>query len=138
MTRTSFASALVLVLAASCTPRPGTQEPRTPAADPHDRAPGVVDGRAGADLAATGARVVDVRTPQEYASGHVPGALNIPFDELPRRAAEIGGPETPVVLYCRSGRRSAIAAESLRALGYEKVFDAQRYDTWPRAGAGGG
>lgn len=95
-------------------------------------APGIVDGPTGAALAKAGAVVVDVRTPQEYAAGHVEGAINIPFDELPRRAAEIGPPTTPIVLYCRSGHRAGIAAAALRAAGYARLWDAQRFDTWPR------
>lgn len=94
--------------------------------------PGIVDGPTGAALARAGAVVVDVRTPQEYAADHVEGAVNVPFDELPRRAAEIGPPNTPIVLYCRSGRRTGIAAAALRSAGYTRVWDAQRFDAWPR------
>lgn len=94
--------------------------------------PGIVDGPTGAALARAGAVVVDVRTPQEYAAGHAEGAVNVPFDELPRRAAELGPPGTPIVLYCRSGRRSGIAASALRSAGYTRVWDAQRLDAWPR------
>ncbi len=93
--------------------------------------PGVVDGSTAKLLAASGAKVVDVRTPEEFASGHVPGAINIPFDELPRRAAEIGPPATPVVLYCRSGRRSGIAVDALQKAGFSKLYDLKSVTAWP-------
>ncbi|HET8724028.1 MAG TPA: rhodanese-like domain-containing protein [Anaeromyxobacteraceae bacterium] len=96
-----------------------------------DVKPGVVSGATARTLAAAGAKVVDVRTPEEFAAGHVPGAVNVPYDELPRRAAEIGPPSTAVVLYCRSGRRSGIAAEALRKAGFTKVYDFQSVSAWP-------
>jgi rhodanese-related sulfurtransferase len=128
--RTLAAGALLAALACS---RGASGPPPEARAHEGVPAPGVVDALTGAALAASGAKVVDVRTPAEFAAGHVPGAVNIPFDEIARRAGELGGPETPVVLYCRSGRRSAIAADALRRLGYDKVWDAQRYDRWPRS-----
>ena len=65
--------------------------------------------------------VIDVRTPDEYASGHIPGALNIPFDQVAQRIAEI---ETPrgVALYCMVGPRARMGESALLAEGYEKVF----------------
>jgi rhodanese-related sulfurtransferase len=93
--------------------------------------PGRVDGATAKSLAAAGAKVVDVRTAEEFASGHVPGAINIPYDQIARRASEIGPPSTPVVLYCRTGRRSGIAVEALRKAGYEKLYDFQSVSAWP-------
>jgi rhodanese-related sulfurtransferase len=95
--------------------------------------PGVVDGAAAKALVASGAKVVDVRTPQEFASGHVPGAINIPYEEVGKRTAEIGPPSTPVVLYCRSGRRSGIAADTLKKAGYQNLYDMQTVTSWPGA-----
>lgn len=115
---------------AGCAPRPAAMAPSTPGGPP----PGVVSVDAARQLIDGGARVVDVRTPREFAAGHVPGALNIPFDELGRRAGELGDPAAPVVLYCRSGRRSGIAAKTLHGLGFEKVYDFQRFDDWQAAG----
>ena len=91
---------------------------------------GVVDGPAARALAKAGAVVVDVRTPQEFAAGHVPGAKNIPYDEVRARAGEIGGPDTPVLLYCRTGRRSSIASQALKDQGFEKLWDLQVYERW--------
>jgi rhodanese-related sulfurtransferase len=93
--------------------------------------PGKVDGATAKSLVTSGVRVVDVRTAEEFASGHVPGAINIPYDQLPARAAEIGPPSTPVLLYCRSGRRSGIAVESLQKVGFTKLYDMQAATAWP-------
>ncbi len=116
----SLLAAALLVFAAVASAQ-GTPSP----------APGKVDGAAAKSLVAAGTKVVDVRTADEFASGHVPGAINIPYDQFPGRAAEIGPPSTPVVLYCRSGRRSAIAAEALRKAGYTKLYDMQTVTAWP-------
>jgi rhodanese-related sulfurtransferase len=93
--------------------------------------PGRIDGAAAKTLVADGAKVVDVRTAEEFASGHVPGAINIPYEEIGKRTAEIGPASTAVVLYCRSGRRSAIAAESLAKAGFKAVYDLQSVSDWP-------
>ena len=90
-----------------------------------------IDGATARSLAAAGAKVVDVRTPQEFASGHVPGAINIPYDEIGKRASEIGPPSTQVLLYCRTGRRSGIAADALDRAGYKKVYDFRTVTAWP-------
>ena len=62
----------------------------------------------------------DVRSPEEYASGHVPGAINIPYDQIASRMAEVPK-DQDVVLYCKSGRRAGIAAEVLAGQGYERL-----------------
>jgi rhodanese-related sulfurtransferase len=66
--------------------------------------------------------VLDVRTPAEYAAGHVPGALNIPHDVLASRIAELAAArDKQVVLYCRSGRRSSLAADVLSKAGFTRL-----------------
>lgn len=77
-----------------------------------------------------GAALVDVRTPQEFAGGHVDGALNIPLQVLPQRLSEVGPKARPVVLYCRSGARSATAAQILRNAGYQQVVDVGPMPRW--------
>ena len=67
-----------------------------------------------------GAYVLDVRSPEEYASGHVPGAVNIPYDQIAARMAEVPK-DKDVVLYCKSGRRAGIAAEVLAGQGYTRL-----------------
>ena len=52
--------------------------------------------------------ILDVRTPEEFAAGHVPGAVLIPHDQIETRIAELGAPRA-VVVYCKSGRRAGIA-----------------------------
>lgn len=69
-------------------------------------------------LVEQGALLLDVRTPAEFREGHVPRAVNIPVQELPARLAEVGPRHRPVVVYCRSGGRSASAAQLLTAAGY--------------------
>src|SRR5690242_3210064 len=93
-------------------------------------APGQVDGATAHKLVASGVKVVDVRTPAEFEAGHVPGALNIPHDQMAARHAEIGPPSTPVLLYCKSGRRTDIAARALREKGFSTIYDMQSYDRW--------
>jgi len=63
--------------------------------------------------------VIDVRTPAEYASGHVPGAVNIPYEEIATRIGEVEAPNG-VALYCGRGPRARKGEESLFASGYGK------------------
>ena len=125
----SFVLATLLALSSPTLAQAPAAAPAAPAAPAVK--PGRVDGATAKALAAAGARVVDVRTAQEFASGHVPGALNIPYDELPRRAAEIGPPSTKVVLYCRSGRRSSVAFDALQKAGYANLYDLGTVTSWP-------
>ena len=67
--------------------------------------------------------VLDVRTPGEYASGHVPGAVNIPYDQVGSRLDELhASPETPIVVYCERGGRAGKAASVLLGAGYHDVL----------------
>lgn len=67
--------------------------------------------------------VLDVRTPAEYAEGHVPGAINIPHTELASRIAELAGArEKDVVVYCRSGSRADEALDTLGKAGFKRLF----------------
>ena len=74
--------------------------------------------------------LVDVRTPAEYESGHIPGASNT---ELAIIAEEppVDDLDATIVVYCRSGSRSARAAAALRALGYTRVLDWGGVNRWP-------
>lgn len=66
--------------------------------------------------------VIDVRTAAEYASGHLQGALLLPVDRIAQEiAARVPDKHTPIRLYCRSGRRSALALEALQQLGYTRL-----------------
>lgn len=68
-------------------------------------------------------QLVDVRTPQEYAEGHIDGALNINVqpDDFKELAQRVLSKDSTVLVYCRSGRRSLDAAEMLTTLGYNVV-----------------
>jgi rhodanese-related sulfurtransferase len=66
--------------------------------------------------------VLDVRSPREFASGHIPGARNIPFTELGSRLSELDlSEDDEVVVLCEVGGRAAVAATVLRASGYSNV-----------------
>lgn len=67
--------------------------------------------------------VLDVRSTAEFDEGHIPGAINIPHDVLGERIAELGpAGERDLIVYCRSGRRSAIALETLKEAGFSRLF----------------
>lgn len=66
---------------------------------------------------------VDVRTPEEYAGGHVPGAINIPLDQIQKRLDEFKDMPKPVVAYCRSGARSSMATSILKQAGAQDVIN---------------
>jgi len=69
-------------------------------------------------LLADGAQLVDVRASHEWEAGRIAGAAHLPLDELAGRTGELD-PERPVVLYCRGGNRSTMAAEALAAAGFD-------------------
>ena len=72
---------------------------------------------------AGGACLVDVRSPAEFQSGHLPGARNLPLQSLGGRMHEVGSTDRAVVVYCASGARSASAAGKFRQAGYATVID---------------
>jgi rhodanese-related sulfurtransferase len=77
--------------------------------------------------------LLDVREEEEYITGHAIGAALLPVDDIDQRSAQavIPSPTTPVLLYCRSGRRSQLAAEKLSDLGYTQVYDLGSLIGWP-------
>lgn len=80
--------------------------------------------------------VLDVRTPEEYASGHLPGARNVPIDQLPARTGELTAyRDQPLVVYCERGPRAAKAALELAAAGFTSVRSlAGHMSAWREAG----
>jgi len=73
-----------------------------------------------------------VREQDEYDSGHIPGAILIPYTEIENKAEEmIPDKDELILVYCRSGRRSKIAAESLIKLGYTNVKEFGGIIDWP-------
>jgi phage shock protein E len=89
-----------------------------------------VQGGEARALVASGARLLDVRSPEEFGRGHLPGAVNIPVRELAGRVGEVGATVQEVVVYCRSGHRSAQAAAVLRQHGFTKVHDLGAMTAW--------
>lgn len=78
-----------------------------------------------------GAVLLDVRTPQEFAEGHVDGALNIPVQELESKLASLPAKkDQDVVVYCRSGIRSAKASGILKGAGFTRVHDLGAMSNW--------
>lgn len=67
--------------------------------------------------------VLDVRTPKEFAEGHVPGAINISHDELEARLPELEADrDRDVVVYCRSGKRTGLALDVLEKAGFKRLY----------------
>jgi rhodanese-related sulfurtransferase len=67
--------------------------------------------------------LLDVRTPAEYADGHIPGAINIPHSEIASRISELSNArDRDLVVYCRSGNRTGQALASLREAGFSRLF----------------
>jgi rhodanese-related sulfurtransferase len=67
------------------------------------------------------ALIVDVRTPDEYASKHFPGAVNIPLQDIEKRLSEFGDKNAEIVVYCHMGFRSQKAKQLLTEKGYTRV-----------------
>lgn len=75
--------------------------------------------------------LLDVRNQEEFDAGHIAGAILLPYDEINLKAATVlPEKEKEIVLYCRSGRRSAIAKKALVELGYKDVEDFGGINRW--------
>lgn len=76
--------------------------------------------------------ILDVRTVEEYESGHIPNAILLPYDEIPERAESVLKDKTQKILvYCRSGNRSKTGSSYLVDLGYTNVYEFGGINTWP-------
>ena len=93
---------------------------------------GTVTGEAARALVTQkGALLLDVRSPEEFLAGHLDGATNIPVEELGARLTSLPArKDQSVVVYCRSGRRSANAAGILKRAGYTRVFNLGAMSNW--------
>jgi rhodanese-related sulfurtransferase len=80
--------------------------------------------------------VLDVRAQEEFAAGHIPGAVNIPHDALADRLDELQtAPADEIIVYCQSGRRAGLAESTLREHGYSNVQDLSgHWAGWTAAG----
>lgn len=124
-----LAGACAAAAGAEPVPMPATPPSTTPAALETPRiAPDDLHERLGdADVV-----VLDVRTAAEFEAGHVPGAHNVPHDQVKQRLGELAAwKDRDVVLYCRSGRRSGLAAQVLREAGFERLRQLEGdYPAW--------
>ena len=107
--------------------------PGTTAAFPRVMKPAELAGRLDGQDAPI---ILDVRSVEEYEAGHIPGAVNVPYDQI---AASLDSLESfragEVVVYCRTGRRAGIAENVLREAGFTRVFDLEGHMTsWNEAG----
>ena len=84
-------------------------------------------------LIAEGAQLIDVRAQHEWDAGRIEGAKHVPLPELAERTGEIDD-DRAVVLYCRGGNRSTMAAEALTTAGYEAVKLSEGIVGWEQAG----
>ena len=76
--------------------------------------------------------ILDVRTQEEYDQGHIPGAIVISHEEIAEKAEQVLMDKNQLILvYCRSGRRSKIAAEALVELGYTNIMEFGGIIDWP-------
>ena len=92
---------------------------------------GLVSGEDAQAQVADGATLLDVRSKAEFGAGHLPGAMNVPVDELQGRTDDVGSRETPVVVYCKSGVRSDRAKRILEARGFTHVSNLGGMHRWP-------
>jgi phage shock protein E len=76
--------------------------------------------------------IIDVRYPQDYQAGHIPGALSIPFETISTTASSLlPSLDATLLVYCYAGTLSKEVARQLTALGYSKVYDMGGITTWP-------
>ena len=89
---------------------------------------GQIDAVQAREFLRDGAMLIDVRTPGEFSSAHLPHAINIPLDQVgaavPRRVPQ---KDQVILLHCQSGMRSAAAQRQLRSLGYSRAFNLGSY-----------
>ena len=79
--------------------------------------------------------ILDVRSPEEFAEGHIPGAINVPYDQIAANLDSLESFRTAeIVVYCRTGRRAGVAENVLREAGFTQVSDLEGHMTsWSEA-----
>ena len=80
---------------------------------------------------ADGALIVDVRTPEEFNAGNYKNSINVPLSDIEKNMKIFGDKDRPIIVYCRSGRRSSNAKKILEAHGYTKVLNAGAFSKMP-------
>ncbi|MGF7142900.1 rhodanese-related sulfurtransferase [Anaerotaenia torta] len=126
--------AILILAAAGCgqnTSSPGTD---TPSPEQEEKVLMKIDAKQAKEMMDTdsGLIILDVRTQEEYEESHIKGALLLPDYEISEKAEEqLKDKNTALLVYCRSGRRSALAAQALSDLGYTSVYDFGGIIDWP-------
>ena len=122
-------SAVAVLAVSACSPAAGVD---SPAVLGPDEAVGLLAER-------DDVTVIDVRTPQEHAAGHLAGSrlVDIQRGDFTDRVGELD-PDGAYLLYCRTGNRTAVAAELMDELGFTEVYDAGGFDDLVQAGAEAG
>ena len=135
----SLAASLVLALASSLGCSNEAPPPAGAPASGAVAAPGLPDRdpALARKLVSEGAVLLDVRSPPEFASKHIDGAVNVPVDELDGRMAEVeklagGDAQKPIVVYCASGARAAQAKRMLVKAGHTKVTNLGGIGNWDK------
>ncbi len=82
------------------------------------------------ELVKQGAALVDVRSPGEFGTGHLPGAKNVPVQELGAKLGTLGPKDQPIIVYCASGTRSAMARGLLKSNGFTQVYNLGAMGRW--------
>jgi rhodanese-related sulfurtransferase len=121
MKRTALALALALAACGGATPTSSSPSSVAPTAKK-------IDGPTAHGLVASGARLVDVRSKDEYQAGHIDGAINVPVDDVAEH--DFGAKDKTLIVYCGSGARSARAAQKLVEHGYTDVNDLGAMSNW--------
>ncbi len=118
------AAVLILILLMIAWPKPGAQ-PGPPGDGWSSSSPSAagknITASQASQLRQAGAFLLDVRTVEEWQTGHIPGATLIPLDQLEARAGELPG-NLPILIYCRSGNRSGQALTILEELGFSDLY----------------
>jgi rhodanese-related sulfurtransferase len=115
----ALASLLAVLLVAGCTST-STPAPTVGGVSPTPGMAATISVADAAVLRDDGAVIIDVREPDEWAAGHIPGAILIPLGELPSRIGDVP-PNRPIVVVCRSGNRSAQGRDILIGAGFPAV-----------------
>ena len=117
--RAGIAATLLLFVAAACATAPRAAE----YLDPARLAKLVADPTVPYLL-------LDVRSGPEFAGGHIPSAINIPYDEIADRMPTVGA-DTMIIVYCASGHRAGLAAQTLAEMGFSNVANFGAVGRWP-------
>ena len=131
MKRLLFAALAIWMLTACTQNMPGSTE--TPTIHPEAIYMNITAAQAKEIMdTQTGYIILDTRTQEEYDEGHIPGAILIPYDEIAEKAdAMLTDRNQLLLVYCRSGRRSKIAAQTLVELGYTNIREFGGIIDWP-------